>query len=81
MRLGWEVGMPVLLLSGVRLVFHILGAQSWYQILIFLPDFIAWLWVISLVVLLTGILRAVLVVRARRSTAEARSIRISPSAG
>ena len=73
--------MPVLLLSGVRLLLGSQGAQSWYQILILFPDLTIWLWTISLIVLLTGILRAALVVRARRRTASVGSVRVSPSAG
>jgi hypothetical protein len=79
LRLAWELGLPVLLLSGVRLLLGSIGATSWYLILIIFPDLTIWLWTISLVVLATGILRALLVVRARRGEAEARSIRVSPS--
>jgi CubicO group peptidase (beta-lactamase class C family) len=81
LRLGWELGVPLLLLSGVRLALTGLGAQSWYEGLLGFPDFIAWLWAISLLMLLTGVLRGVLVLRALRRTADARSVRISPSAG
>jgi CubicO group peptidase (beta-lactamase class C family) len=68
LRLGWELGLPLLLLIGVRLLLGSMGAQSWYEGLITFPDFIAWLWAISLVLLLTGILRGVLVLRTWRST-------------
>ncbi len=81
LRLGWELGVPLLLLIGVRLLLDSQGAQSWYEGLINFPDFIAWLWAISLVLLLTGVLRGVLVLRALRRTADARSVRMSPSAG
>lgn len=66
LRLGWEVGLPLLLLIGVRLALDSISAQSWYEDLLAFPDFIAWLWVISLLILLTGVLRGVLVFRTRR---------------
>jgi hypothetical protein len=81
LRLGCELCLPLLLLIGVRLALDMLGAQSWYEGLLFLPDFIAWLWTIALVVLLTGVLHAVLVLRALRRMPDVRSVRISPSAG
>jgi hypothetical protein len=81
LRLGWEFGVPVAVLSAVRQVLDMLGAQSWYEGLTLLPDFIAWLWTIALVVLLTGVLHAVLVLRAPRRMPDVRSVRISPSAG
>jgi CubicO group peptidase (beta-lactamase class C family) len=81
LRLGCEVGVPLLLLIGVRLLLDGLGAQSWYQGLLGFPDFVAWIWAISLLMLLTAVLRGVLVLRALRRTAGARSVRISPSAG
>jgi hypothetical protein len=81
LRLGCELGLPVLLLIGVRQALDMLGAQSWYEGLLFLPDFIAWFWTIALVVLLTGVLRGALVLRMPRRTADTRNVRISPSAG
>ncbi len=81
LRLGCEFGVPLLLLIGVRLLLDSMGAQSWYQGLLGFPDFVAWLWAISLLMLLTAVLRGVLVLRALRRTADARSVRISPSAG
>jgi hypothetical protein len=67
LRLGWEVGVPLILLMGVRLALNIAGAQSWYEGLITFPDFITWLWAISLLVLLTGVLHGVLAFRTWRA--------------
>jgi CubicO group peptidase (beta-lactamase class C family) len=79
LRMGWEVILPLALLTGARLALDTLGAQSWYQGLTFLPDLLVWLWTICLVMLLTGILRAAIVIRARRRKTEARSVRVSAS--
>jgi len=81
LRLGWEFSVPVAVLVTVRLALSVLGAQSWYEGLTLLPDFVAWLWTIALVVLLTGVLRGALVLGVLRRTADMRSVRISPSAG
>ena len=67
LRVGWEVGVPLILLMGVRLALNIAGAQSWYEGLITFPDFITWLWAISLLVLLTGVLHGVLAFRTWRA--------------
>ena len=71
--------LPVLLLIGARFALDLLGAQSWYEGLIFMPDLIVWLWMIALGVLLTGILRGALVLRLLRRTADTHSVRASPS--
>jgi CubicO group peptidase (beta-lactamase class C family) len=57
LRLGWEFAVPVILLAGARLLLHMLGAQSWAEGLSLFPDFGAWLWAISLLMLLTGAIR------------------------
>jgi hypothetical protein len=60
LRLGWEFALPLTLLIGARLLLHALGAQSWVEGLLLFPDFGAWLWVFSLLVLFTGATRLVL---------------------
>ncbi|MFO7171059.1 MAG: serine hydrolase domain-containing protein [Chloroflexota bacterium] len=71
LRLAWELGAPLALLAGARLLLHALGAQSWREGLLLFPDTGAWLWAISLVVLLTGGARAILLRQAlgRRAAA------------
>jgi hypothetical protein len=66
LRLGWEFAVPVILLAAVRLVLYMLGAQSWAEGLSLFPDFGAWLWAISLLMLLTGVIRLVLLRRVLR---------------
>jgi hypothetical protein len=80
LRLGWEIGVPVLLLGGIRLLLGSQGIQSWYLILTVFPDLTIWLWTLSLIMLVTGVLRAALLIRARRRKAEVRGIRVSASA-
>jgi CubicO group peptidase (beta-lactamase class C family) len=66
LRLGWEFGVPVALLLGARLLLHMLGAQSWAEGLLLFPDFGAWLWAISVLMLLSGAIRLVLMLRLLR---------------
>ena len=66
LRLVWEFGMPLTLLLGARLMLYLLGAQSWGEGMLIFPDVGAWLWVISLLVLLTGATRLVLMLRVLR---------------
>jgi hypothetical protein len=67
LRLVAELGVPVVLLAGVRLVIGgQMGAQSWFEILSGVPDFGAWLWAVCLLVLLTGAIRLVLTARVLR---------------
>ncbi|HZG69715.1 MAG TPA: hypothetical protein VEZ12_23480, partial [Herpetosiphonaceae bacterium] len=66
LRLVWEIGMPLTLLLGARLMLHILGAQSWGEGLLLFPDVGVWLWAISLLVLLTGATRFALTLRLLR---------------
>lgn len=66
LRLAWEWGLPLTLLIGGRLLLHALGAQSWAEGLLLFPDFGAWLWLFSLLVLLTGATRLVLLWRVLR---------------
>jgi CubicO group peptidase (beta-lactamase class C family) len=64
LRLLWELGLPLLLLIGVRMFIGVnLGAQSWAEILMAFPDFTVWLWAVSLVILLTGALRLAISLR------------------
>lgn len=66
LRLAWEIGLPVLLLVGVRLLLYALGAQSWAEGLLLFPDFGAWLGTVALLMLLTATARLVLLLRALR---------------
>ena len=67
LRLVWEFGAPLTLLVGVRLVLRaVIGTQSWGEDLLVFPDIGAWLWAISLVMLLTGVIRVTLLLRALR---------------
>jgi len=59
LRLAWEIGLPLTLLVGVRLLLHALGAQSWAEGLLLFPDFGAGLWAFSLLMLLTGALHLI----------------------
>jgi hypothetical protein len=61
LRLGWEFGLPVAILLITRLLLHMLGAQSWAEGLLLFPDIGAWLWAITLLMLLTGAIRLILV--------------------
>jgi hypothetical protein len=63
LRLVWEIGLPLTLLIGARLLLHALGAQSWTEGLLLFPDFGMWLWVFSLLILLTATARLVLLLR------------------
>lgn len=63
LRVVWEIGLPLLLLLGVRLLLGALGAQSWAEGLLLFADIGVWLWVFSLVMLLTGAGRLVLFLR------------------
>jgi hypothetical protein len=67
LRLGWELGMPVTLLIGVRLLLGAnLGAQSWEELWLVFPDFTKWLWTIALVMLLGGVIRLALLLHMLR---------------
>jgi CubicO group peptidase (beta-lactamase class C family) len=58
-----EIAIPLAVLGAARLALHVLGAQSWAEGLALLPDTGAWLWVVCLVVLLTGVLRMAVALR------------------
>jgi CubicO group peptidase (beta-lactamase class C family) len=66
LRLASEIGVPVALLAGARLLLHMLGAQSWAEGLSLFPDFGAWLWAISLLMLLAATIRLVILRRLLR---------------
>jgi CubicO group peptidase (beta-lactamase class C family) len=68
-RGGLEIVIPLVVLGAVRLALHVLGAQSWAEGLALLPDTGAWLWVVCLVVLLTGVLRLAVARTASRQLA------------
>jgi hypothetical protein len=68
MRLTWEFGLPLALLGGARLLLDALGAQSWAEGLLLFPDFGVWLWVLSLLILFTGMIRLALTLRLLRRT-------------
>ncbi|MDQ3702829.1 MAG: beta-lactamase family protein [Chloroflexota bacterium] len=67
LRLACELGMPIVLLLGARvLIVARMGAQSWSEFLTVFPDFTVWFWALSLLLLLTGTLRLALTVRVLR---------------
>jgi CubicO group peptidase (beta-lactamase class C family) len=66
LRLAWEFATPLALLVGARLLLHMLGAQSWAEGLLLFPDFGMWLWVIALLLLLSGTARLVLLLQVLR---------------
>ena len=80
LRLAAELGLPFVLLGGARLVLHIMGAQSWAEGLAVFPDFGAWLWAVSLLVLLTGAARLALTLRVVRGDEGARAPAASAAA-
>ena len=80
LRLTWDVALPVALLLGVTLFAGLLGAPSWYWILLGWPDLGSWILAICALLLLTGILRAVLAIRVlRRTAAQTSAVTPSPS--
>jgi hypothetical protein len=75
LRLAWEFSLPIALLLGVYLLLSaMIGTVSWGEILLLLPDFGAWLWAISLVMLLTGAIRLVLLLGVLRQRNHARGM-------
>ncbi len=78
LRLTWDVALPVAILLGALLFASLLGAPSWYWILLGWPDLGSWLLAICALLLLTAILRAVLAIRVLRRTAGRRGA-LTPS--
>jgi CubicO group peptidase (beta-lactamase class C family) len=82
LRLTWDVALPVAILLGVPLFTSLLGATSWYWILIVWPDLGSWILAICALLLLTAVLRAVLAIRVlRRKGAQTSPGTPSPSPG
>jgi CubicO group peptidase (beta-lactamase class C family) len=77
-----EWGLPLALFGGIWpwLLSDTFGAR-WVDMLRFVPDVSWWLTGICTLLVLTGAIRVWLVLQALRRTADARSVRISPSAG
>ena len=68
LRSVWEIGFALLLLIGFRVfIINGMGAQSWYEFFAVFPDFVVWIWVFSLTILITGLLRMGLILQTRRS--------------
>jgi hypothetical protein len=78
LRLTWDVALPVTILLGASLFASVLGATSWYWILLGWPDLGSWLLAICALLLLTAVLRTVLAIRVLRRTAVQRST-VTPS--
>lgn len=78
LRLTWEIALPVVILLGASLFASLLGATSWYWILLGWPDLGSWLLAICTLLLLTAVLRAVLAIRVLRRAAVRRST-VTPS--
>jgi len=64
LRVGAEIALPVALLGLVRYLIGTTGAQSWSEILQLFPDLGAWLWVVCILVLVTGLGRLLIVLGA-----------------
>src|SRR5205085_1952081 len=80
LRLTWDVALPVAILLGALLFASLLGATSWYWILLGWPDLGSWLLAICTLLLLTAILRTVLAIRVlRRTAAPTATVTPSPS--
>jgi CubicO group peptidase (beta-lactamase class C family) len=63
-----EISFALAFLVGIRtLIVTGLGGQSWYEVFTVFPDFVVWIWVLALVILLTGVIRAVLIVQIQRN--------------
>lgn len=66
-RSAWEIGSALIFLAGIRLFLVAgLGAQSWYEVLTVFPDFVIWIWLFALTVLLTGVLRLKIIIQTRQ---------------
>jgi CubicO group peptidase (beta-lactamase class C family) len=61
-----EFGLASTLLLGARLLVYAIGGQSWGEGLLLFPDFGLWLWAISLLLLLNGDIRVMLILRGVR---------------
>ncbi len=82
LRLTWDVALPVALLLGASLFASLLGATSWFWILLVWPDLGSWILAICTLLLLTGVLRAVLAIQVlRRTAAQTSAVTPSPSPG
>lgn len=68
LRAVWEVSFALIFLTGIRMVVVTgLGAQSWYEVLTVFPDFVIWLCVFSLIILVTGVIRLRLILQTRQT--------------
>ena len=83
LRAAWEISFALAFLIGIHAVIVTgLGAQSWYEVLTVFPDFVLWIWVFALTMLLTGVIRMKLILQTQRAalqnstaTAEAPAIK------
>lgn len=67
LRAVWEIFFALTFLIIIRVVLVTgLGAQSWYEVLTVFPDFVLWIWLVALIVLLTGVLRMKIIFQTRR---------------
>src|SRR5438034_10025375 len=74
LRLTWDFALPVAILLGASLFASLLlGAPSWYWILLAWPDLGSWILAICALLLLTAVLRAVLAIRVLRRKGAATS--------
>jgi hypothetical protein len=68
LRVGWEIGFALVFIITVRLVIITgLGAQSWYEVFTVFPDFVMWIWALTLIGLFTGFARLILIFKTRRA--------------
>jgi CubicO group peptidase (beta-lactamase class C family) len=77
LRLAWEFAVPIMLLFGVYLFLRAtIGTLSWSEILLLIPDIGAWLWTVSLVMLLSGVTHLILLWRVLRRSQDAPRIAV-----
>jgi hypothetical protein len=80
LRLTWDVALPLALLLLLLFFVNNFNGATFYDVWLVYPDLDSWLLVISALLLLTGVIRAVLAIRVlRRTAAEMSAVKPSPS--
>jgi len=82
LRLTWDVALPLALLLLLLFFVSNFNGETFYEVWVTYPDLVSWILVISALLLLTAVLRAVLAIRVlRRKGAETPAVTASPSPG